>query len=332
MDDRTNILNKQLLSIAKKSIARSIWKIRRELIFGGASKIITTRTGKIDPKDPTKYVDSVVENVILEFLEKQIRDELDLEYIVSTEEEGNLKFLIHSHSTKSEIDLIVFIDPVDFTESVVRGLDGSSLITFYSRSRKKIIAAVVGDVRDKKIYFACDNMDGAYSQYIRYMIPPENTSKDRITSNSEFELDGDFEQLKPSIITEINEAHINCLINKSERITPFCEQQKLIKAMHPDGRLYVVGGSLGLARVAAGILDAAIEFAKGFREWDAWPGIYLCQKAGVYVSDLEGNDIKLKLNVQKGQDIESRLRMPRRQKFIVAGNKKLGLKFVKLNL
>lgn len=329
MNARYRSLVYQLLDVGKNAVARSLWKIRREVTSGCASETSRTSWDKVDLTDATKLVDREAEAGILEYLEQQLKGGLHLPYFVSTEEEGTIKVLDYSEA--SELDLVVFIDPVDFTESVARGLDGSSLITFYSLRHERVLAAVVGDVREQKIYFASENFDRAFSQYVEYLVQPENARANRITDDTQFRFSSTFKQLEPSTVRTISKAHVNCLLNKPERMEALFLRPQLLDRMKPDGRFYVVGGSLGLARVAAGILDGAIEFAKGFREWDAWPGIYICHKAGAFVCDLHGNPIPCRLNATRSK-IKERLEKPQRQQFIAAGSSILGRALVGLKL
>ena len=132
------------------------------------------------------------------------------------------------------------------TQKACRGylLDGSSLITFYSLSHEGIVAAVVGDVREQKIYFASENFVRAFSQYVEYEINPENARPSRITDDKQFRFSSTFKQLEPSSVATVNEAHLNCLLNKPERMEALLALPQLLKAMTPDGRFYIVGGSL----------------------------------------------------------------------------------------
>lgn len=326
-----------LLEIGKHSIARSIWTIQNLVAKGLASGYVGTTTPKYKDGSPledlTTYADKVAESVIMDYLEEKLRKELGLNYVVSTEEEGTIKHLQYKKIDKNvELDIIVFIDPVDFTESVVRGLDGSSLITFYSLTQKKILASVVGDVRDQKLYFSCEDYPAAYSQYIEYIKLPEKENTERITDENQYRISSRFNMLRPSAVTEISRAHINCLINKKERLIPLMKRIEFINQLGDLGRLYCVGGSLGITRVAAGILDGAVEFAKGFKEWDCWPGLYICKKANAPFRDLNGEEINLELKIEKNSSLEHRLRNPKRQTFIVAGNETLIGKFEELQL
>lgn len=319
-----------LLEIGQHAIARSIWTIRHEVTAGRASNKVEGYEYKPE-EDPTKYVDKVAENIILKYLEEELKNKRKIQYYVSTEEEGTIRHMKYSiESIDDPIDLVVFIDPVDFTESAVRGLDGSSLLTFYSLQEQKILAAIVGDIREQKLYFASEDKRCAHAQFVKYDIQPEENSAISI-SGDDYSISGNFKDLNPSNVEEINKAHINCLVNKQERIREFIKRERLIDAMGESGRLYIMGGSLGITRAASGILDAAVEFAKGFKEWDAWPGLYICKKAGCYVRNLDGTEISFKLNIP-GTSIKKRLEKPIRQKFIVAGNKILGEKLRRLAL
>lgn len=329
MNTNQETLIDHLLDIGKNTIARSLWKIRREVTTGRAGQPVQTSADKFAAGDPTTFVDIETEKGILEYLESKLQAELQLPCIISTEEEGIIRFL--AFGEPSEIDLVVFVDPVDFTESVVRGLDGSSLITFYSIRSGTILAAVVGDVRDQKVYFASESCDGAYSQFVEHVIPPENATLERIPDDYQYRFIGDCKQLRPSTLKDLSKAHINCLLNKPERMESLLKRKRLVEAMEEGGRFYVVGGSLGLARVAAGILDGAVEFAKGFREWDAWPGIYICKKAGVFVRDLRGNQINCNLKTTSSE-VRGRLEHPERQPFIATGSVALGQTLVAMKL
>jgi myo-inositol-1(or 4)-monophosphatase len=159
-------------------------------------------------------------------------------------------------------DLCILVDPLDTSELAVRGLLGYTHVMIYSRSLRRPIAAVVGDIyHHVRFYVAARDDHGQDQAYaitadgIRHQLtqrPPTRLSKSLVT---------------------------NFLMRGTERFLPLSRQTRLIQALdEPDehgksrGRIGVDFGSVSLCHVAAGFTEAVIEFAKGFAIWDLAPG------------------------------------------------------------
>jgi myo-inositol-1(or 4)-monophosphatase len=213
-------------------------------------------------------------------------------------------------------DLCVLVDPLDTSELAVRGLVGYTHLMIYSRSLRRPIVAVVGDI---------------YHHLQLYVAARDDHGKDHawlITA------DGDRFPLGHHIDKPLSAALVtNYLMRPEERFAPLARQHELLDALRqPDaqgkswGRIGVDFGSVGLCHVAAGFTDAMIEFAKGFAIWDLAPGHYILDATGGTVLDLGGQPLTLNYELDSLDDIASA--MNRRQKFVAAGSEALARKLV----
>jgi myo-inositol-1(or 4)-monophosphatase len=209
-------------------------------------------------------------------------------------------------------DLCVLVDPLDTTELAVRALHGYTHVLVYSRSLRRPVAAVVGDIYHHiQLYLAARHDDGL----------------DRASLVTR---DGDVHALHcDTSTTELNEALVtNYLMRPAQRFAPLAAQGDFLRALaapSPDGgqrgRIGVDFGSISLCHVAAGLTDATLEFAKGFAIWDLAPGHYILHTAGGTVLDLDGEPLPLDYGLATLPDI-ARAMAPR-QKFIAAANPRL---------
>ncbi|KQY32073.1 MULTISPECIES: inositol monophosphatase family protein [Nocardia] len=211
----------------------------------------------------------------------------------------------------SEPDLCVLVDPLDTSELAVRSLHGYTHIMVYSRSLKRPIIAVVGDIfHHVQLYVALRESDGSDRAFM------VTASGDRHTLN------------RPSNARLSHALVTNYMMRPDERFHPLAKQQRFFDALSAAsddgkrrGRIGVDFGSASLCHVAAGFTDATVEFAKGFAVWDLSPGHYILHAAGGVAIDLDGNPIPLDCGLNSAPEINKT--MGTRRKFIAAGNRAL---------
>ncbi len=209
-------------------------------------------------------------------------------------------------------DLCVLVDPLDTTELAVRALNGYTHVLVYSRSLRRPVAAVVGDIYHHiQLYLAARHDDG----------------RDRASLLTR---DAEAHPMHCSTsAADLNQALVTTyLMRPAERFEPLAAQSDFLRGLttpSPDGtrrgRIGVDFGSISLCHVAAGFTDATLEFAKGFAIWDLAPGHYILHAAGGTVLSLNGNPLPLDHGLTTLADI-ARAMAPR-QKFIAAGNPRL---------
>ncbi|GAB2494030.1 hypothetical protein GCM10027063_36840 [Promicromonospora xylanilytica] len=205
-------------------------------------------------------------------------------------------------------DLCVLVDPLDTSELAVRALHGYTHVLVYSRSRRRPVVAVVGDVfHHVRLYVAALHDDGTDRACL-------------ITT------DGDQYPLSRPSDADLTRALVtNYFMRPAERFAPLAGQHRFFEALGAPGsdgkargRIGVDFGSISLCHVAAGFTDATVEFAKGFAAWDLSPGHYVLHAAGGTTIDLDGAPIALDYGLNDLAEINRT--MGERRKFIAAGN------------
>ena len=191
-------------------------------------------------------------------------------------------------------------------------MPNSSLNTVYDRRSDDVLCAVAGDIFLDRLYWASQS---GYPECLDFI------------THSWFRLDGG-QQPKTSLAG----ARVNVLTTKVDRYRALSEQTALMNAIREaDGRVNLSWGSNTIIQVAAGYVDVAIEFAKGFATYDILPGLYLGLKTGLTILDLNGNPITSKLDLD---DIFETFRRnpqkPRRTPFIAAKEPALAEQVLKL--
>ncbi|TCJ96490.1 inositol monophosphatase family protein [Nocardia alba] len=217
----------------------------------------------------------------------------------------------HVVGSDPEPDLCILVDPLDTSELAVRSLHGYTHIMVYSRSLKRPIIAVVGDIfHHVQLYAAMREPDGADRAFM------VTASGDRHALNQPSRA-----RLPQALVT-------NYLMRPDERFRPLAKQQQFFDALSAAsadgkrrGRIGVDFGSVSLCHVAAGFTDATVEFAKGFAVWDLSPGHYILHAAGGVTIDLDGDPIPLDCGLNSTAEINQT--MGTRRKFIAAGNRVL---------
>jgi myo-inositol-1(or 4)-monophosphatase len=205
-------------------------------------------------------------------------------------------------------DLCILVDPLDTSELAVRALNGYTHVMAYSRSLKRPVAAVVGDIfHHVQLYLAA--YDGR-SQDLAFAVTADQSVYPLRTRPGK--------PLAEALVT-------NFLMKPAERFAKLAQQQRLLQALSEPtangksaGRLGVDFGSVGLCHIAAGFTDAMVEFAKGFAIWDLAPGHYVLSAAGGAVTDMQGNPLPLEYKFDTLDDIAAA--MNGRQTFVAAAD------------
>ncbi len=208
-------------------------------------------------------------------------------------------------------ELVVLVDPLDTSELAVRALHGYTHLMVYSRSLRRPVAAIIGDIyHHARFYVAERDRAGGERAYL-------------ITS------DGDRHALRPTRGVALAESLVtNYSMRPTERFRVLAARHAFLDALgapgtdgNRKGRIGVDFGSVSLCHVAAGFSDASLEIAKGFALWDLAPGHYVLAAAGGTVIDPDGNLLGLDLGFDTLDRIEAA--MGRRRRFIAAGDQAL---------
>jgi myo-inositol-1(or 4)-monophosphatase len=227
----------------------------------------------------TKAIDQEAEEMILASLQYKFSKLPAVKaYTVFSEELGIKTF--PEGAREDEADLVVFVDPIDGTEFVESLQGGWSLIGVYDRRRDEVVCVVAGDIFLDRLYWASAS---GYPECLDFI------------THSWFRLDGG---MTPK--HTLAGARVNVLTTKVDRYRALSDQTDLLNAIREeDGRVNLSWGSNTIIQVAAGYADVAIKFAKGFATYDVLPGLYLGQKAGLTILDLNGKPLTTKLDIDK---------------------------------
>ena len=356
--DRPSFTLQDLLNVGRLAVYRSMWAVLREL-YQPAVTAYTLGT-KADASDVTKAIDSISEAEIARTLETFFGQHFDRGYYLQSEEGSPNRAARPGGRPQGPEDeeIIVFVDPVDFTMAAGRRIDGSILVSFYHRGEGEqgMLAAVVGDIFHRTIY--CGTKDQSpYSQEVLFEEDPRSpllpATKRRL--DDEEALKGMTREgfrlspLRTSGKENLENTAVCVFLNKPGRLLATVAQGNRLwgkKITFKDDRgkkkeapaiseIYSVGGSLGPIRVADGTWDASIEFVKGFRVWDFAPGAFVASRAGASVIDIEsGKEFEFRFGLahdelrKKGRNLISYLsdrgQLDKdRRKFVVAATENL---------
>ena len=173
-------------------------------------------------------------------------------------------------------DFVLVLDPIDGTDMAVRGYPLCSVsLSLHHRDTMKPIIAVIGDIFQKKLYYASEK--GAFV-----------ISRDKVV------------MLRPANTKQMEDAMLVSYAAKPYRLLSLLNQRELIEKVK---LLFNYGGPMDIARVGAGTVDAFIEFDKGFKIIDYAAGIFIAKMAGAVVTDLNGTEIKLPRDLEHRQKL-----------------------------
>ena len=338
MEERTDYENQALALIGQIAVSEAMWVALRAHFLPWTAQGGTSALKEI-ADDPAKAIDMVAEAAITRVLTAATRTPdtpLARGCLVITEERA--LFPLANPSGEINEDLLVFVDPVDFTAAACRGLDGSVLISFYEMNTG-FRAAVVGDIYRRRLY---TRRQGRKSEGMSVMF---NQDPLRFLGSRNLNLEtptGAPMDLHTSGRESLEEASVNIFLGKRDRLIKAATEGSTLwnwenKDQQPNGErgvkeIFSVGGSLGPVRVAEGTWDASVEIVKGFRTWDFAPGAFIAEGAGAAVVDLKGQRISFdtipQMKAWRSQRFTKDALDATRQKFIVAATDKLAQQIV----
>jgi fructose-1,6-bisphosphatase/inositol monophosphatase family enzyme len=188
-------------------------------------------------------------------------------------------------------DICFIADPLDGSAFARQRIPlASSSLCAYSRSLVRPVASVVTDVFLGITYLAADHLSGAFYEHD----------------------DWDF-QIVTSGCNKLANAKCTALGAQPKRFKIMASQERFCSSVQ---WLLNTGGALDICRVAAGDLDVAVEFAKGFRIWDVAAAGHILKRAGGVFAMPDGCDIVLPEKLDKSS-------LAKRSKFIAAANEAL---------
>ncbi len=310
----TSYSENDILRYCRQIVMKAMDKVRTDM--RGSSRLSMKQSiENIDTEKSdlnlTKAIDKEAEDLIIASLCKKLGKIESIKSFTIFSEEAGIKTFPEG-APESESDLVIFIDPIDGTEFIENLQGGWCLMAVYDRKNNEVVAAVAGDIFLDRIYWASKNTD------------PEALD---FTTHSWFKLDGGNNPKK-----DLSGARVNILTTKVSRYRAVAEQTALLNAIEKnDGRINLSWGSNTIIQVAAGYADVAVEFNKGFATYDILPGLFIAQKAGLTVLDLNGNPISSTLDID---EVFSKYRQdskkPSRMKFVAAKSPELANKVVEL--
>ncbi|MFT5470050.1 MAG: myo-inositol-1(or 4)-monophosphatase [Verrucomicrobiales bacterium] len=241
------------------------------LRFGSVVENVNTEK---DAENLTKGIDQETEQLIIDSIKKKFSKLRDVNrFTIFSEELGVSHYCKNEEEAESKSDLVIFIDPIDGTEFIESLQGGWCLLAVYSLRERRVIAAVAGDIFLNRLYWASEGEPAECLDFV---------------THSWFKLDGG-----PNPSKTVAGSRVNFLTTKVERYLAVAGKEKLLNAIRKDGgRINLAWGSNMLIQVAAGYADAAVEFLKGFAAYDILPGLYLAERAGLTVLDLDGNPVR----------------------------------------
>jgi len=261
----------------------------------------------------TKGVDREAEEIVIQSLLKKLPKVGNIERLaVFSEEAGILTF--PADLQPEAADWVAFIDPIDGTEFIEGLQSGWTLLALYDRRRDRVEAAVAGDLFLDRVYWASQSGPAECLDF---------------ATHSWFKLDGGS---KPKKSLQERGVRLNILTTKVGRFRAVAAQEALLDALEKvDGRINLAWGSNMIVQVAAGYADAAVEFAKGFATYDVLPGLFIGERAGLIILDLEGNRVTSRIDIPEVFAAYRRdSKKPKRIPFVAAKEESLAREIVGL--
>lgn len=259
----------------------------------------------------TKAVDLEAEDLIIDSLLSKLPKMKGVGSLAIFSEERGISGLSGSVNV-DDAEWIAFIDPVDGTEFIENLQGGWCLLALYNRKEDRVEAAVAGDIFLNRLYWASHDGPAECLDFV---------------THSWFKLDGG-----PDPKKHVAGARINFLTTKVDRFLAVAGRKRLLEAMQEgDGRINLSWGSNTIIQVAAGYADAAVEFDKGFATYDILPGLFIGEKAGLTIFDLDGNHLTSRIDIPSvfaawRKDSTK----PQRTKFVAAKTPELAQEIVRL--
>jgi len=234
----------------------------------------------------TLQIDKGTHNLCSARLTNMLREQFGIANVAVIGEEIKSKGSEPGHW--QDYDLVIALDAVDGTDLVARGLGNWCTALFLFEPKKpRIIASFVG-VPPGVVYFAYDSCGIAMKQNTEQH--PSNFKKTRPV---------DVRKWREKRLT-IDSASVCFYGQKPGNFLSVFRNPGLLETllrlrsgMEDKGyrfRIYNLGGNPMMVNLADGKIDAVIEL-EGQKLYDVIPGVYIAQKAGAFLGDLEGNEI-----------------------------------------
>jgi myo-inositol-1(or 4)-monophosphatase len=307
-------MDDDILRYTRQVVLKAMDKVRNRM--RGSDRLllrdVTPSSGDTKTEaNPTKALDREAEDLILNSLLRKLPKMKGVERLaVFSEERGVLTY--PDDLDPDAADWIAFIDPVDGTEFAEALQGGWCLLALYNRRSNCVEAAVAGDIFLNRLYWASRNGPAECIDFV---------------THSWFKLDGG-----PSPRKRLAGARVNFLTTKVDRFLAVSKKTRLLDAIRSgDGRINLSWGSNTIIQVAAGYADAAIEFDKGFASYDLLPGLFIGERAGLTILDLEGNPLTSQLDIPSVFSAwRTNPKQPKRTKFVAAKEPELAHEIVEL--
>jgi myo-inositol-1(or 4)-monophosphatase len=297
--------------IPGEPVRRINYRALRDAVLATAAEVVTRlkpslmlrrdyhsldRTKK-DRADQTRRIDVEAHERYLESLQRRLPG---TDALLCSEENP----LGTSLTNASDLpDLLFIVDPIDNTDGAIHGSPAYTALSVYLRSASTVIAAAVGDFCQGELYYADEECSA-------FKVPVSDTAADKRV------------QIRASDRTDLAGAYLALYTLKPTRLLRTGRATALLNKLGDEGRVDCIGGAAALCKVAAGYIDGAVEFVKGFQAYDLFPGAYILMKAGGLCCRPDtGDSVSLSLKFSTQDELPTVLKT--RQPFIAAGTQPL---------
>jgi myo-inositol-1(or 4)-monophosphatase len=309
----------ELLRYCRQVVLKAMNAVRARMRGSGRMLLKGTVNESEDRKaddNLTSEIDDVAEQLIFFSLGRKLQKLRGIGPLAVFSEEAGIQ-TFPTDFNPEDADWVAFIDPIDGTEFIESLQGGWTLIALYDRRdrvNQRVAVAVAGDLFLNRVFWASQ---GGPAEGLDFV------------THSWFKLDGG---PKPKKSLNDGRVRVNMLTTKVHRFRAVAEQQRLLDAMEETkGRINLSWGSNMIVQVAAGYADAAVEFAKGFATYDVLPGLFIGERAGLTILDLDGNRITSNIDVCEIFSAHRKdPKKPKRIRFVAAKEESLAREIVDL--
>jgi myo-inositol-1(or 4)-monophosphatase len=273
-------MNDDILRYLRQVVMKAMDRVRSRMRGSDRltlSNVLESSSETKDKANLTKAIDREAEDLIIDSLLRKLPKMNGVDRLAVFSEERGI-FTHPQDLDPDSADWVAFIDPVDGTEFVESLQGGWCLLALYNRNSNRVEAAVAGDMFLNRLYWASHHGPAEGLDFI---------------THSWFKLDGG-----PQPKKDLAGARVNFLTTKVDRFRAVARQDKLLDAIEAGGgRINLAWGSNMIIQVAAGYADAAVEFEKGFATYDILPGLYIGERAGITILNLDGDPLDSRIDI-----------------------------------
>jgi transcriptional regulator with XRE-family HTH domain len=254
---------------------------------------ITSESPERDPSHPIDLATSAVIRCVLEWAYRHApaTNPLSQGFHLFDEEFGYIAEFVR---TDMPPRLVVFVDSADDTTRARRGIGGTSLISVYGYGAGWC-AVAMGDFTRMNLYWRiagprepAEGLHLPFDPDAKRRLQQTSVDREHFTDPVGWPL-----KLRTATTTALLGASLNIYTGKAARLPDTARNgRRLLDLAGSTAEVLSEGGSRGTLLVAEGLVDAAVEFVKGFRPLDFAPGAFLAEGAGAVV-----------VNPDNGQDI-----------------------------